>query len=154
MVDSPVSTKCYPLLINSNTMKSAYQEIKDISQIKGSFEGYYWYSDKSKPVLVEDSPIDPSWFTELPFVIEANFYDKKQQISIQIRNIDGYYHMAKIDLSSVPKEALDTQWYIAHDLEGKEGYLMIEAWEEENDPLLDEMPVYQPSWAAFAGFSQ
>ncbi len=135
-------------------MNSAYQSIR-ISEIPKDilFEGYYWYSnDKSPKLIPTPEPIQQSWFTELPFVIEANFYSQAQQISIQIRHWDGVYHVGKIDLSQLDKIIHDKVLYIGHDLAGH-NIEMIEAWEAYPYELLEGMETLVPTWAAFAGFS-
>lgn len=112
------------------------------------FEGYYWYSDEIKPRILNNEIIDKSIFKDLPFVIEANFYSASHKISLQVKNIDGEYHIGMIHLDSVD----DVQEYISHDLDGVKKFRMVEAWEEKEDELLEGMKVLVPSWNAFAGF--
>lgn len=133
-------------------MKSTYQPIP-ISEIPEDllFEGYYWCSNEKSPVILTGEPIQQSWFTELPFVIEANFYAKAEQISLQVRHLDGVYHVARIDLSLLDSIHHDRVSYIGHDLGGR-NYEMVEAWEPQPDELLEGMKTLVPAWAAFAGF--
>jgi CRISPR type III-associated protein (TIGR04423 family) len=114
------------------------------------FEGYYWYSDERKPKVIDSEKIDKSIFSDLPFVVEANFYSKSEKISIQVKNIDGQYHIAEIHLESIE----GATEYIAHDLGGINKFKMVEAWKEKDDEdnLLEGMKVLVPSWTAFAGF--
>lgn len=134
-------------------MNSIHQTIS-ISEIPMDipFEGYYWNSDDKSPIIIS-SPIfiQHSWFTELPFIIEANFYARKEQISINVRHWDGVYHVIKIDLSRLDGITYDKVSYIGHDLGGR-NFEMIEAWEPRPDDLLEDMETLVPSWAAFAGF--
>ncbi len=133
-------------------MKNKYKQI-EINEIPaGNFEGYYWLSDKSKPELIFNKEIDKTKFSQLPFVVEANFYSEKMEKSIQIKNIDGEYKCAIIDLSDCEYEA---QKYIGHDLEYNKNhfdYFVVEAWEEKADELLEGMKTKVPSWVAFKGF--
>jgi CRISPR type III-associated protein (TIGR04423 family) len=134
-------------------MKDVFQIIS-IAQIPKDylFEGYYWYSNQHKPILVSPpSPIQAEWFSELPFVVEGNFYDSDHQLSIQIRNIDGQYVVAQIDLRNLGDFEYDRTTYIGHDLEGKQ-FQMIEAWKPQADELLEGMKTLKPVWSAFAGF--
>ena len=134
-------------------MENLYQIIS-IEQIPQDilFEGYYWYSNQQKPKLVfVPSTIQQSWFTKLPFVVEANFYSREAKLSIQVRNIDGDYFVAKADLSRLEKIEGNRVSYIGHDLEGKK-YNIIEAWIPKADELLEGMETLIPAWAAFAGF--
>lgn len=134
-------------------MKSRYQLIP-ISEIPEDllFEGYYWYSNEKSPVILTGEPIQQSWFTELPFVIEANFYAEAAQISIQVRHWDGDYHAARIDLHLLDSIHHDRVSYIGHDLGGR-NFEMIEAWAPQTDELLEGMKTLVPAWAAFAGFT-
>jgi len=134
-------------------MNPVYQPIT-ISKIPEDilFEGYFWYSnDKSPKIISPPALIQQSWFTELPFVIEANFFARTEQISIQVRHWDGVYHVDKIDLTQLDKILHDKVSYIGHDLGGR-NFEMIEAWETRPDELLEGMETLVPAWAAFAGF--
>ncbi len=135
-------------------MNSAYKkiQIEDLDALKHSFIGYYWYSDQQKPESIKEQRIDSSWFTQLPFVVEAHFYAPAEKVSVQVRYLDGTYHAALIDLNIADGTQRKESPYIAHDLPGHESYYMIEAWESIPDPLLDGMSVLQPAWAAFTGF--
>ena len=125
---------------------SRYKKINIEEIPSGNFEGYYWFSDSPKPEIIKSEEIDKSIFTKLPFVIEANFYCCDTEISIQIKNIDGTYHVAQVDVSEC-----DTKTYIGHDI-GSD-FLVVEAWEDsEKDPLLENMTTKIPTWMAFKGF--
>ena len=133
-------------------MDTRYKQIEIDEIPTGNFDGYYWFSDQSKPELIFDLGIDKTKFTQLPFVIEANFYSKELNQSVQIKNIDGKYHCAIIDLSNCEFEP---QKYIGHDLEYNNkhfDYFVVEAWEEKKDSLLEGMTTKVPSWTAFKGF--
>jgi CRISPR type III-associated protein (TIGR04423 family) len=119
------------------------------------FEGYYWYSNASKPVILNGESLDSlSIFNDLPFVVEANFYSKQEKMSIQVKNIDGTYHIAKIDLNLPNDFVKEENFYIPHDIKitGMQKYKMVEAWEEVEDDLMEGMKVLVPSWTAFSGF--
>ena len=134
-------------------MSEAYQSItlQDIPS-DVPFEGYYWYSNAQKPQLITDEPIQPGWFTELPFVIEANFYSKEQHLSIQVRCVDGQYQVARIDLNHADAGLTDKpKKYRGHDLGGRD-FLVVEAWQPKPDDFCADMPVLVPAWTAFAGF--
>jgi len=134
-------------------MINAYQPIT-IKEIPENilFEGYYWYSNEHSPTIITHEIVQQSWFKELPFVIEAHFYSSAEQISMQVRNIDGVYHVAKIDLSRLIDITHDIAFYIGHDLGGR-NFEMIHAWEPQVDELLAGMETLIPTWTAFAGFT-
>ena len=134
-------------------VKNIFQKItiKEIPDF--DFEGYYWYSNERRPKRVLGGKIDQSIFSDLPFVIEANFFSKKENVSIQVKNIDGDYYILQFNLSSIQDHHLiDKQDYIAHDLVDIKKYKMMEAWEERSDELLEGMKTLVPSWTAFVGF--
>lgn len=134
-------------------MKAAYSkiEIENISP-DHEYDGYYWMSDKRKPEVVRNEKIDKEKFDSLPFVVEANFYCAKENKSLQIKNIDGEYHVAEIDFKNLPEDKYDEHVYIAHDLDGIGKYKMYEAWDEEPDENTEGFAVLVPTWSAFAGF--
>ena len=134
-------------------------EIKSIQDIPDHlYEGYYWYSDSQAPEVIINERIDKDKFTEIPFVIEANFLAKEEEISIQVRNIDGKYHISGFSLKGVNDSDHVVREYMAHDLTTENGkkkiekFKMVEAWEEVGDSMLENMVTLQPSWAAFFGF--
>lgn len=135
-----------------SSIKKAYQKIDKAAIRQLDFEGYYWYSNEKKPHIQKSGNIDLNIFTELPFVIEASFYAKREQISIQVKNIDGQYHFAQIDLKNLNPQHLRHQNYIAHDLGSIGKFQVVESWQEQADELLEGMTTLVPAWAAFAGF--
>lgn len=134
-------------------MSKAFRNI-EVHEIPGDilFEGYYWYSNAKIPEVIPQEPIKKGWFKEMPFIIEANFYSREKKLSIQVRHVDGKYHVARIDLDHADASLLDGPvTYLGHDLKGLD-YQVVEAWEPKPDPLCDGMEVLQPSWTAFVGF--
>ena len=126
-------------------MENRYKKIK-IEQIpSGNYEGYYWLSNASKPEVIKGQDIDKTKFGVLPFVVEANFYCRDTETSIQIKNIDGIYHVAQIDVKDC-----DAVKYIGHDIGAD--FLVVEAWEVIEDEFLENMKTQVPAWTAFKGF--
>lgn len=116
-----------------------------------NYEGYYWYSNKSKPEIAER--ISKEIFTKLPFIVEGNFYCAEREISISIKNIDGEYRVYQASLNGLPIKQKSVQDYIAHDLKGIKKIKIVQFWEESGpDELLENMTTLVPSWQAFAGF--
>lgn len=117
------------------------------------FEGYYWYSHESKPIQINSQKIDKEIFTQMPFIIEGNFFAPQEQVSISVKNIDGIYRIVRYDLKKeVPLVEIEKSEYLAHDLDGIEKFIMAEAWEPVSDDLLCNMKTLVPTWSAFAGF--
>lgn len=124
-----------------------------------NYEGYLWYSDKTKPEIINSKkPFDKSILKDLPFVIEGNlwFEDKDRKISISIKNIDGEYQIFKYDLSNFSEQDFkdNTQIYRAHDLGEVKEFTLYQHWIEDEDPLCANMKTLVPSWTAFTGFNQ
>lgn len=117
------------------------------------FEGYYWYSDQASPVVIIDERVEQKIFTDLPFIVEANFYARKENTSISVKHIDGKYLIFKFDLNDLETNKHSVVKYIGHDLQSKD-YLMVESWKEVEDELqlLEGMKTLTPGWSAFMGF--
>lgn len=119
------------------------------------YEGYIWYSDEDKPEIIPNSKInfEPGCFSDLPFIIEGNLYHYESDLSLQIKYIDGEYHIIKFNLKEA-RNAYPENAEVKY--AGKKGrnYLMLEAWEEHKlgDESLEGMAFLRPSWAAFIGF--
>lgn len=119
-----------------------------------SYEGYYWYSNDTKPKVVRNGQIKLNIFTELPFIIEGNLYNSETQTSISIKCIDGEYQIFLAKLDNLPPSQVTEQHYIAHDLDGINKIILLEFWKEsEPDPLLADMTTLIPAWVAFKGFT-
>ena len=134
----------------------AYKKIniQDIPDL--NYSGYLWASDSNKPLQI-DGKLDKTLIVGLPFIIEGNLWSEEDQISIQIQNIDGVYHIAHIDMKESTTIELEEKEYLAHDLQDEKGgtkYLkMKQAWLPKADPLSNDFPVLQPAWEAFVGFT-
>jgi CRISPR type III-associated protein (TIGR04423 family) len=116
------------------------------------FEGYYWYSHEEKPHVVRNEPLQQAWFADLPFVIEANFFCREAQLSVQVRHLNGAYQFTQLDLKSLPGQQWNPLTYQAHDLEDVAAFEVAEVWREVSDPLLEGMKTLQPAGTAFIGF--
>ena len=134
-------------------MKSRFRKIA-ISEIPSHilYEGYLWLSDQSKPIVYKNETPDFSLLSSLPFVVEGNLWANDQELSIQIKCIDGIYQIIEFDLSNADEDPLlDVVSYVAHDV-GYPFYSVVEAWEEKEDEF-SQMTVLTPTWTAFRGFS-
>ena len=144
-----------------NAIKNIIDRYEEIAKIPDKlYEGYYWPSDESKPVVLLNEKLDKSVFktTSLPFIVEAHLYAKEEQISIHVKYIDGKYWITQTNLNIEYGSIRDTTTYIAHDIE-KEGkkinyFQMIEAWQAESKKHLAEMETLSPAWTAFVGFGK
>jgi CRISPR type III-associated protein (TIGR04423 family) len=130
-----------PIVIMENRFKKI--NIEEIPS--GDYQGYYWLSNSSKPDVQYTGDIDKSLFNKLPFVIEANYYSNEKNISINVKNIDGKYVVSLIDV-----EGCEATEYIGHDIDSN--FLVVEAWEDKQDNLLENLKTKVPSWVAFKGF--
>lgn len=129
------------------TQQIALHEIPDYH-----YQGYYWYSDAEAPEIIDNGKIDTDKFTKLPFVIEGNFYAPKENVSIQVKHINGAHQVTRFNLAELDSHLGRKRLYLGHDLKGRNFYMM-EAWIEAEDPYLENMKTLQPAWSAFAGFT-
>jgi CRISPR type III-associated protein (TIGR04423 family) len=118
-----------------------------------TYEGYYWYSNAAKPIVLDNQRLSEAIFTQLPFIVEGNFYNEAQAISINIKHIDGQYLITRADLANLNEANITEQDYLAHDLKGIKAIKLIHYWQESAaDDLLEGMTTLIPVWMAFKGF--
>ncbi len=129
--------------------------IKDIPE--ESFEGYYWYSDAHDPMLLKDIRSFKQELLDsqngLPFIIEANLYDTKNQIGLSVRHIDGQYKIAQINLKDFQTDEFSIVEKHFKGIAEKYNFKMLEIWQAEKDPLLEGLLVKRPLLSVFAGFT-
>lgn len=130
-------------------------DLKSVN-LSGTFIGYYWMSDGDTPKLINGPfPLTPG---NNPYIIEANVYDSKAELSISTGYIDGVYlidRVTKEDFEFADKNGkLVEQKYITHRLVGCGKAIFVRAWLPEEDPECADMPVLQPAWRAFRGFTK
>lgn len=114
------------------------------------YEGYLWYSNASEPQC--PTKIAKEDFTDLPFIIEGAFWAEKEGISLNIKNIDGEYHLYQVTIKDLAQDQITQQVYLAHKLNGVKAIKMMQFWEEKVDANLEGMATLKPSWQAFQGF--
>ena len=119
------------------------------------FLGYIWMSDKSEPTILNNETHDFSNVDENPFIIEANLFAEKENISVNIKHIDGKYYISIIELNDLPENAEITEKvYLANPALSKTKKLVFkECWQEVEDELCENMKVLKPTWTAFTGFT-
>ncbi len=140
-------------------------EIKDIPALE--YEGYLWYSHKELPEFIDDNKsFHEGMLDRHPFIVEGALYDKEENISVTIRNIDGDYIIHQFDLMELENKnyhKIEHIWFVAKDQTRKA--LMVEVWKlEEDKPIISEigkdkeillckgMPSYRPAFWIFKGF--
>jgi len=117
-----------------------------------SYEGYLWWSDKTKPDVYRNEKL-PEWKEHLnPFIIEGQLYDNVNQKSYTIRFVDGNYLVNCFDLNElngldyIPKE------YLSNRIDGVSKLCFREYWRPVEDELCEGMEVLQPAEVVFVGF--
>lgn len=126
--------------------------IKDIP-MDARFEGYLWWSDQEQPeVFKKDTavqlPVQPS----NPFVVEGNLFDAKDNISYQIKMIDGEYHVFKFNLDELKQYEYTLKSYLA-DINDVENICFREYWKPELDVSCENFEVLKPAMIVFVGFN-
>ena len=125
-------------------MKNRTEIIDYINALTG-YQGYVQFSDRSiEDVWQEFSDIHVA--PKAGFVYEAHFYNGTE--SIAIRQLNANWFVCVTDISSIHPEEINTY-------HGKTGKVkMAQVWEEERDPLCEEMPVKRLTKVVFAGFDK
>ena len=91
-------------------------KIKDIPLM-----GYLWLSNEVKPSrLYRNAKIDTSVFdVENPFVAEGLLYDESDNLSYQIKYIDGMYRIFELSTQKQNEDdVIEPKSYIAHRIDG------------------------------------
>lgn len=125
-------------------------------------EGYYWMSDATEPVIVNqvDSPED--WLnkldpTENPFVIEAQLFDGINKKSYSVKYVDGHYVVKSYKVEETVKDVkadyITLKRFVPNRM-SKHRLLFLQYWREQEDPLCANMPVLQPAEMVFVGFEE
>lgn len=132
--------------------------------IPGNYEGYVWMSDETAPETLDGSQ---SYSLELnpdviPFVIEAQLYDRDAKVSYSVKYIDGEYYVYRWDNVSAD---MDDDNYtpmtfyanrVGEDIGRKELRLrFLRHWAEEVEKYDDlEIPVLVAKEMIFVGFNK
>jgi len=130
--------------LKENVISYINNELKD-------YQGYVQFSDreikKLKDIFLENNPKIED---EEGFVYEAHFYNEKEKKSISIRQINDKWFVSKIDISNIDEK--DIQEYLTDIEKFNYKVKMAQIWEEENDPLCENMKVKKLKKVVFAGF--
>lgn len=130
--------------------------------------GYYWMSNATDPVLIgNEEGKQPGKLPSLikdtldktdanPFVVEAQLFFPKENLSVGIKYVDGDYHISrkkvtKEEIAAANTENVTLKKYVAHRMPGKR-LLFLQYWEEITDKLCAKQGVLQPTEMAFIGF--
>ena len=131
-------------------MQTKKEVIDYINKLKG-YQGYVQFShrriDKTKDIFVET---DPRITDEKGFIYEAHFYNEKEKKSISIRQINNKWFVSETDISNIDDN--DIQEYLTDIEKFNYKVKMAQIWEEENDPLCENMKVKKLKKVVFAGF--
>lgn len=121
----------------------------------GSYEGYYWLSNADKPVVID------GYFNGLrlnsddnPFVIEAQLFDRENNVSFSVKYVDGKYYAYCYNLNDATgdKEEVKVQKYCSNQMSDHPWLYFLQYWRTESDELCDGMDVLQPAEMVFVGF--
>lgn len=126
-----------------------------------TYQGYYWMSDATDPVLVKDAI--PEFLSRLdananPFIIEAQLFDYSNRLSYSVKYVDGSYiaHRQEVKESLKDVEAgkydhITLKKNYANRMPGLR-LCFFQYWKEKPDMLCEGMNVLQPAEMAFVGF--
>lgn len=117
-----------------------------------SVQGYYWFSDSKQPVIV-DGPFSGLNLLDYnnPFVIEAQLYNKSEQLSYSVKYVDGQYFVHK---TKVTEQVInDAKSYISK-WDDNERLLFTTTWLKKQDPLCCNMRVFVPANLIFVGYKR
>lgn len=120
------------------------------------YQGYLWYSNATTPVVIEEKHklyIDGD-DGAVPFIIEGHLWCEEHKASFAIRYLNGIHQVIRFDLSEPVQdfELHERRIFKTHDIPKYPCYKVIEAWEEQEDPISIGFNKLTHAWTAFAGF--
>lgn len=140
-------------------MNAFIKHLKPEEIEKAPYDGWYWMSHETQPVRLYDEPFNSGLLTLLPFVVEAQLYNRVSDYNISIRHIDGAYQIIRYDLEALKKD--DKNKMVIRQLLGhrlaetneKQPFLrVVDIWTEAADENCEGMTTLVPLCSVFAGF--
>lgn len=137
--------------IKKSKIMNILKEINSLETIPvGDYVGYYWGSASTNP-----QPWNGFTQPELgenEFIQEAMLWDESKKLSIMIQHTHRHIVTA-YDLSECTKDIeRNTSAYMAHRIPDHKKLKFYRHWEEEEDPLCDNLPVLKMKAQVFCGF--
>ncbi len=131
------------MLVNDTITKEKYENIKDV-------EGYIQLSGK-KLEIFENKTL-PTWedlHQNNNFIIEAHFFDKKENKSISIKQINDTYKYFEKVLSKDELENVNI-----YKAKKTKKVKIATIWEEKVDEHCENFKVLKPTCQVFVGFEK
>lgn len=126
-----------------------------IEQIPGgNYTGYYWMSDSEMPVVVKGEFPSTLLSQSLPFIVEGNLYDAKNNQSFSIRHNGSNPVVCQYNLNELSGCEKNPVAFIAHRLPGKGRVKFWELWKEEKDSMCEGLNTLRPFVRVFVGFEE
>lgn len=140
-------------------------EKKSLHIPPGSYVGYLWLSDESKPIIVPEHndrynlEKDGLEFSndQNPFVIEGLLYDASRNLSITIKYVDGGYIVNEYLIDKLVSPDFKEMTYQSHRMDGRK-LKFRQYWVEAEDEFCDDpqdikgMKTLRPDKLVFVGF--
>lgn len=123
-----------------------------------TYEGYLWMSDKQHPkVFHPESQVDSTLFTKKnPFVVEGYLFNKQTGLSLNIKYIDGQYHIYRniVETSDLNSKDVDSVYYLTQRIGilDKSWAVFLRYWNEKADSSCLGMNVLEIEKEVFIGF--
>ena len=121
---------------------------------KARYEGYVWMSDRQEPSVIHpDEEFEMTLCDEdNPFVVEGNLWDAAAEVSIMIKYVDGKYIVRRTEVTDECMKNATRKEFLPHRIKGVKKLLFLQCWNEEKDPLCENMVTLQPGKLVFMGF--
>jgi CRISPR type III-associated protein (TIGR04423 family) len=118
-----------------------------------NYEGYIWFSDQTKPIVLNNEKFDFNSIKLNPFIVEGLLFNRESNISIHILHT-GTYNISKYELDKISSKNILEEEYLPHRIENIEKVCFKQIWEEKNDPNCEEFPVLTITALVFCGFKK
>ncbi len=131
------------MLVNDTKIKEKYENIKDV-------EGYIQLSGKELEIF--ENKTLPTWgalHQNNNFILEAHFFNLRENKSISIRQVNDTYKYFEKVLSNDELENVNT-YKAKQDKKVK----IATIWEEKIDEHCENFKVLKPTYQVFVGFEK
>lgn len=128
-----------------------------MNTIKGQYIGYIWWSNAKTPEVYDEAKtIDIVIEDNInPFIIEGMLWDKDNNISVTIKNIDGKCQISSVCVNDFKSNVKFTEKkFIAHRIKNASKLIFRQYWELKPNKDCLNMDVYIPTKLLFVGFEK
>lgn len=117
------------------------------------YVGYYWWSDSQTPEVLSEPKSAPELTKGERFIIEAQLYCEKKDLSYSVKFVDDEYVIIETKLND--EDLKNYTVFMPNRMPSSiKGLRFAQRWEEKEDENCMGMKVLQPAEFVFVGFDK